>query len=461
LGSHIGNITDLTAAIQRGKPLAIYMPSAFSNTIDRPFQDVQHSLFKLKNALNTNSGKVVLTFGSQYNFRKEIDILRGDKNLVQLFKLKTHTVELIFDHNPVFKIFTGSVGLTAIIQENITSGLLKVPRTSSVLIPNFNNFTGGVFLIERVVRAKWELEGGLRYDYRKLNTYQIPKGEKQIRYDFQNNKNFTGTIGTSFRPNSFLTISANLSSAWRAPSVNELYSDGVHHGAASYEKGDKTLLPEKAINTSFTVNYVAKKLQGELHVYYNNIRNYIFLSPTGRPLLSIRGAFPEFYYTHTNASFQGFDLSFNIFMHKNISLNSKISYLKAQDLSNMQPLILIPANRIENTLKFEKNKTSFTLTNLWVAKQNRVPTATIFKDIPTESIFFNEFGGDYAAPPPAYTIWNAAIAQQFSFGKKQTLQLSISASNLLNTSYRDYLNRFRYFTDEMGRNFMIRTKYNF
>jgi iron complex outermembrane receptor protein len=32
---------------------------------------------------------------------------------------------------------------------------------------------------------------------------------------------------------------------------------------------------------------------------------------------------------------------------------------------------------------------------------------------------------------------------------------------LLNNAYRDYLNRFRYFTDEMGRNFVFGVKFNF
>jgi iron complex outermembrane receptor protein len=40
--------------------------------------------------------------------------------------------------------------------------------------------------------------------------------------------------------------------------------------------------------------------------------------------------------------------------------------------------------------------------------------------------------------------------------KKQPFTLSIGVRNLLNTSYRDYLNSMRYFTDEMGRNINFR-----
>ncbi len=465
-GSHIGNVTDLIEAIKRGTPLAIYTPENFTYNIDRPYQDVQHNLLKIKNIQKINSGNISLTLGRQYDFRKEIDILRGDKNLVQLFKLTTYSGELLFEHKPLFKLLTGSAGITGLYQENLTTGTLTQPRTSTVLIPNFKNFTAGIFLIERIVQKQWEMEGGFRYDVRNLTVYRIPRGEQNVSTNQRNNQNFTGTLGANFRPNSRWNFLTNISSAWRAATVNELYSDGVHHGAASYERGDENLVPEIALNLSFTANYVSKNFQTEIHLYNNFINNFIFLSPTGRPALTIRGAFPEFFYTQTNARFRGFDLTGNFQIQKNIALNSKLSYLEAQDLSNNQPLILIPANRWENTIRYDWRKTAISLTNLYVAKQNRVPTKIIFKHIPTSEIVFTENGGDFAPPPPAYMLWNAAISQQFAIGRrsatnKQNLGISLTISNLLNTSYRDYLNRFRYFSDEVGRNIVFRAKYSF
>ncbi len=460
-GSHIGNVTDLVEAIKRGSPLSIYTPEKFTYTIDRPYQDVQHNLLKLKSIYQVRTGKLSLTLGRQYDYRKEVDILRGDKNLVQLFQLTTYTGELIFEHKPVFKLLTGSMGVNANFQQNLTTGTLHEPRSSTVLIPNFQNFTGGLFLIERIVRSQWEIEGGLRYDFRNLDVYRIPRGEQNIVENNKQNENFTGTFGLNFRPSPQWNFLFNLTSAWRAPTVNELYSNGVHHGAASYEKGDEKLRAEVATNLSFTTNYITGLFQLELHIYNNYIRNFIFLSPTGRPTLTIRGAFPEFWYTQTNARFRGIDLSGNFQLIKNLSLNSKLSYLQAEDISHAQPLIMIPPNRWENTLRYDWKKSGISLTNLYVAKQNRVPTKVIFSEIPTEEIIFNQYGGDFAAPPPAYMLWSAAFTQQLKLNNKNGLDLSLTVSNLLNTAYRDYLNRFRYFSDEIGRNFVLRAKYSF
>jgi iron complex outermembrane recepter protein len=67
-----------------------------------------------------------------------------------------------------------------------------------------------------------------------------------------------------------------------------------------------------------------------------------------------------------------------------------------------------------------------------------------------------EANSDFLAPPPTYNIWR--IDAGFKIKK---LTLGLSVQNVLNTTYREYLNRFRYFTDELGRNFSLRIKYRF
>ena len=49
----------------------------------------------------------------------------------------------------------------------------------------------------------------------------------------------------------------------------------------------------------------------------------------------------------------------------------------------------------------------------------------------------------------------------FDVFKQSTLTLGFFVDNILNTAYRDYLNRQRYFTDDLGRNFRIQLKLNY
>ena len=75
-----------------------------------------------------------------------------------------------------------------------------------------------------------------------------------------------------------------------------------------------------------------------------------------------------------------------------------------------------------------------------VAKQNRVPVNV-----------------DFAPPPNAYQLFGISTGFGFKpFEKAKVWSLNMSIQNLFNTAYRDYLSRYRYFTDDAGFNFLIR-----
>ena len=64
------------------------------------------------------------------------------------------------------------------------------------------------------------------------------------------------------------------------------------------------------------------------------------------------------------------------------------------------------------------------------------------------------------APPEGYFLLG------FKFGtdliiKNQSLHIGCSVLNALNTQYRDYLNRLRYFSDEQGIDIRFNVRYNF
>mgnify|MGYP002782255521 FL=1 len=87
-----------------------------------------------------------------------------------------------------------------------------------------------------------------------------------------------------------------------------------------------------------------------------------------------------------------------------------------------------------------KNEVFVQLDGIFVARQFRAP---------------NEI--DYAPAPPAYFLANAEIGTNLPVAK-QKMFISLRVANMFDEAYRDYMNRFRYFTDEPGRNIMLRIK---
>ena len=65
---------------------------------------------------------------------------------------------------------------------------------------------------------------------------------------------------------------------------------------------------------------------------------------------------------------------------------------------------------------------------------------------------------DYIAPPGAYTLVNieAATARVV---KNKKIDLVVAVTNLFNVSYRDYMNSFRYFSLDRGRNISLKIKH--
>ncbi len=443
--SHIGNVTDLLNAIERERPTD---DGEFTYDIGRPQQRISHELVKWNTSLLTGEvGKLSLQLTRQFNRRQEFDAHRLYNELPNEittpsieFEITTHTAEFTWEHKPIHNL-RGDLGISFLQQENTTD--------RGALIPNYKNYNGSIFWIERwkKLTSPLELEAGVRYDYRQLSVGT--QGRDTINQDLNFN-NISGTLGAIYKFSKLALLRINIGSAWRAPNVNELYSDGVHHGSASYEKGDANLQPERALNTSLTTELDNQKnFNASLTLYYNAIQDFIFLEPQQQPQLTIRGAFPAFYYKQTNARIMGLDWGSAYEFVPHFTFESKISLLRGWNRKLDDYLVYMPADRYQAGLKYAfKGKTEqpspFIKINFTqVLEQTRVPANT-----------------DYAAPPPAYALWDLEAGTTF-FIRKQPLELGLTIFNLLDERYRDYLDRFRYFVDAPGRNVSLRLKVPF
>lgn len=443
-GSHIGNLTDLMAAFNRDEPLET---TSFNYNIDRPFQVSEHELFKLKAWIFTGTaGKLSLVAARQYNLRYEYDKHRplNDQlaalNLPELtYEITSQSVDLIWEHEQWAGI-RGQIGVSGMHQGNTFEG--------RKFIPNYVNNTGGVFVIERWKRNKLELEAGARFDVKELTIYERESsGVRTIPFTYTN---VSGTAGAVYEFTEHAKVSLNAGTAWRSPAVNELFSDGLHHGAAAIEKGDSTLVPEKSINLIAAVNiHDHRKFAVELSGYYHLIQNYIYLNPELPPSLTIHGAFPTFYYRQADATFKGIDLMGKYQVMSGVSLHFRADLLRAYNEDLKQYLALMPADHYETGF-------NFVMPSHGIFSESY---AGISCDITAKQGKVND-DADYVKAPDGYTLLNAEAGTTIII-KSFKAVISITAQNILNTRYRNYLNRFRYYADDEGRNISVKLKIPF
>lgn len=443
-GSHIGNLTDLLNAIAAPKPDDVFLGQ---NTykIQRPYQDVAHNLLKSKTSFYKGEHKFTVLLAGQFNRRKEFDIVRSSTNKKPQLDLSIATIteDISWEH-PKKNNFSGMAGIALMQQNNSYNG--------RYFIPNYFAYSFGGYYIEKWSKHKWELQAGIRYDNKTINTTRLKFNGDTINYHF-NFSTLASSFNAVYKPTDNWRLNTNISLASRAPYVNELLSDGIHHGTATYEKGDISIKPEKSVNISAGINYQhpSKNFTVDVLMYSNNIRDFIYQQPMpDSSVLTIAGAFPLIKYKQTNAVLSGFDISTSLKPVPAIEWISKFSFLQARNKKLNDWLILMPANRLSNEITYSlKEGKTFTNTYLGVEMMNVMQQ----KNVPGNA----NGKQDYKAPPAAYTLISLNASATIPIYKKR-LTVSIGIRNLLNTVYRDYLNGFRYYTDEMGRNIGIRLK---
>ena len=477
-GSAVGSTEDLANALERDPP-QYTMP--FTYAILQPRQEVSHDLFKLNGHLIKGENRYNFQYGFQYNRREEFDFRKGSLKEVPAlgYKLFTHTLDLEWEKT-FGKNRVSCRGLNGMMQDN-----QKIDGTQTIpFIPNFTNYSAGLFWIEKISLAKWELEAGARYDFR---FYKV------VGFDFSNQifrsqlnfHNVSGTIGTTYTINEKSSFTSTLGSAWRPPNVAELYSLGTHQSAAAIEFGlllDETTSQVKDISTTnFKIEQALKwvnsyrfqnnRWSGEISGYMNYIFNYIYLKPRG-VTQNLRGIFPYFRYTQTDASFLGGDLSLVYQLSNHFKINSKVSLLRARDETHSDYLIFIPSNRYELSLRYDQPAM-----NVWknfflearvkyVAHQSRAPRVVTVREINdakaqgVDLFATDNRNFDFVAAPAGYGLisLSAGISKPI---KKSMIDVRISVDNLTNVAYREYTNRMRYYANDLGRNISLALKYSF
>ena len=471
-GTAITSGEDLEHAMEREPP---QYTTGFSYDISQPRQEVGHNLFKVNGHVDRPGGVWRFQYGFQNNSRREFDIRRGSLLSTPAIdlKLNTHTLEAEWESGKSERRTT-CIGITGMLQNND-----NIPGTQVIpFIPNYTNQSAGVFVINKLYVKRWTIDVGGRYDYKhysvsgrdyKNQLYQAPAS-------FQNP---SATAGATLQLPRQQTLNINLSSAWRPPHVAELYSMGTHQGVAMIEYGmllndstneimnihDTRVKSEQAVKLVTTYARSWDHLQVEASVYANSIFNYIYLRPMG-VTQDTRGIFPYARYTQTDALFLGSDLSAIWKATDHLTITPKVSLIRAADVRHDDYLPYIPSNRYEVAARYEALprfwlKGFFVEAKLrYVDRQRRAPRVVTPREIldayaENVDLFKNDTRNfDYMASPSAYMLANLATGFAYT-GDKVRYDFRLSAENLLNTSYREYTNRFRYYADELGRNFIF------
>ena len=150
------------------------------------------------------------------------------------------------------------LGSNILFQENKNIG-------EEALIPDAKKNDFGVYGLTHIHTSNLDIMIGLRADYRTI---------KKTDFD-KNFSSLTSSLGFKRKLGEKGVMRINFSRGYRAPNLSELFSEGVHHGTAQYEIGNKNLKVEKSSQTDLSIETSTSNSTFGMDIFYNKLSDYI------------------------------------------------------------------------------------------------------------------------------------------------------------------------------------------
>lgn len=468
-GSIVGSPDDFQNAIDNFEPNPTF-PSTYD--IQNPRQETRHGLIKSDLSLFLGDHIFNISYAYQDNDRKEFDVRRGELNerpVIDL-RLQSHNFETEWIQ-PEKGRWNGNSGIQFFTHKSVNK-----PESNPVnFVPDYEVFNIGAFTVQSVNFDKTVFELGARFDYQTLSAADTIRDvftySNEVDYG-----NATFTLGFRRQIKDGMTIFSNVGSAWRPPNVAELYSFGYHYSRLQFGLWRYSLEPQistpadsvfnqslRPVSAENGVKWVTgielrkNRTTAEFIVYANRINNYIFLRPYGITT-GVTGTFPFFIHDQTNALFLGSDWDVRFSHTDALTSEVKISYIYAKSIEKDQPLLDIPPFDVDYAIELKNGFFTYELNLNYTARQWNAPKVIELGSINSgeSTIDRNNDIFDFMSPPDDYFLFGSKVTYQ-----KNHWNASFSVDNLLNSSYRVYTDRLRYFADAPGRNFSFALEYKF
>ncbi|WP_419319534.1 TonB-dependent receptor [Caulobacter sp. ErkDOM-E] len=304
----------------------------------------------------------------------------------------------------------GAVGVQALRRNFDAQG-------AEAYVPKTKITEYGAFTQQRVEKAGWGYEGGLRIDYRDLDSL---KGQA----DFTN---ISGSLGVFTRPSDAVFFGVALSRNSRAPTEAELFAEGPHVATRGFEIGDAKLGEETAWSVEATAHYTGQRLSADLHLFTARYDGFIDLRPTGAE----EDGLAVYQYIQTKADFRGFEVetSYKAWRRDDQSLTLEASGDFVRGATDLGPPARIPSYSVTGRAIYDARFWTARVEARRVGEQDRVAQG----ELPTDS----------------YTVLNASLAWKPK-GDGQ-LRVFLDGRNLTDEEIREHASFLKDIAPSAGR----------
>ena len=362
--------------------------------------------------------KLHIKYGSSLFRHKEFE---KSGNIGSEFRIINQSGEINLPHKKTGFFRSGIAGISFEHRDFNIGGFVFTSPTKSLNV--------SAFLFEEFSAGNFSFETSTRFNYDKI-TPQKEKPDAKIGHIRERIFNtYSLSASVLYELTNIVFIGVNFSRSSRVPTIEELFSEGPHLAAYSYEIGNPNLSAETGFGSEFFIYHNFKNLFFHLNYFRNDLNNYVIPRNTGK--INYATFLPIYASSGVSALIYGFEGQIKWNFLENINLEISSSYTRGKFKDDGNSLPQIPPFKTIVGLYYSEDNLSFGVNSEIVSAQNKVDT---FEEI-----------------TPGYAVLNAF--GQYSFEKGIFIHsISLNIENIFNKEHRNHLSRVKIILPEAGIN---------
>ena len=345
-----------------------------------------------------------------------------------------------------FGLLTYNVSAMAHLLDNAVAGVWGEYRDHATdgfyWTPHTREFALAGFYLNQRNFDKFTLQGAIRYDVRRSEPFRpgaVVRSGTIRRRDFNG---FSGATSGIYHWTDRLSTGATLMKTFRAPGIEELFSDGPHLAVYSYEIGNVELEPENGYGTELFVKYADDRFRLNLALFRNQIQNYLIPTNSGTKEWGsgAAGWLWIYQYMGHDVVMDGAEIQIGGEVLSRVHLQLNMSYVNGTLQANGRPLERIPPLNGKFVISYVLAPLHLHVTSRFSGSQTRL--------------------GQFEEPTDGYLVYDIGSYLNFSWWQLENMVV-FEIENLLDTAYREHLSRIKAVMPEPGRNVKFLYKLNF
>ena len=331
--------------------------------------DLEQTRFDIEAQLNSPfNGVESINFRFGYNDYEHIEF-EGNGELGTVFTNEAWEGRLELRHEP-WGGFDGVLGLQLSDREFSAIG-------EEAFVPPVDSDSISLFWVGQRPVGNAEVEVGFRWE--QVDFSPTVEDLPDLSFD-----SFSSSIGLVGPANENLTLSAMLDFSSRAPTTEELYSNGPHLATSTFEIGDPNLDEESVLALTLSAGYANRIVELDASIYFMQFDDYIYEIANGEEMDEL----PVVLWQQADATFAGANLKGLVHLANigsgDLDLNFLFDIVRGElddAVNNNDNLPRIPAARAGLGLSWKNDVWETSIDILSVDNQDRVANL----EFPTDS----------------------------------------------------------------------------